>query len=456
MAAGSAAHAIARQRRFSDKPISRFRHQSAIALNLVHPINDEDIRIFRPPRTSKNYWFGVKVQFSAICDGNGVFDWMIVLLEFGLRNFCSFREGATISFKLDANCPTSISRGKDIGNLLGIKGANASGKTQILKAFSFLANFCTSSFKADPDAEIPISSFFGNAEPSEFFAEFKVNDITYTYELSCTDKEVVTEIIYQKKAKKVKVLERKLNEVTFTTHQFQKLKGVKLRKNASIVSTARQYELIELGPIYHFFDIVISNVGFSGLRERPFDIRTVSKFLQGNTSALDFVQTFISECDVGISSIQIAKSTGADNKDEFFPIFLHKFNDAEQPITRHEESSGTKELFRILPLYKAVLVNGGVLVLDEFDVHLHPHILPKLLNLFLDDTTNPNNAQLLFTTHDSEIFDLLGRYRVYLTNKRQNESFAFRLDEIPGEILRNDRPILPAYQDGKIGGVPRI
>jgi hypothetical protein len=43
-----------------------------------------------------------------------------------------------------------------------------------------------------------------------------------------------------------------------------------------------------------------------------------------------------------------------------------------------------------------------------------------------------------------------------LVNKEDNESFAYRLDEIPGDILRNDRPILPAYNDGKIGGIPKL
>jgi hypothetical protein len=76
--------------------------------------------------------------------------------------------------------------------------------------------------------------------------------------------------------------------------------------------------------------------------------------------------------------------------------------------------------------------------------------------LFLDPETNPNNAQLLFTTHDSEILNGLGRYRTYLVNKVDNECFAYRLDEIPGDILRNDRPILPAYNEGKIGGIPKL
>ncbi|PTT56329.1 abortive infection protein, partial [Aeromonas sp. HMWF014] len=70
--------------------------------------------------------------------------------------------------------------------------------------------------------------------------------------------------------------------------------------------------------------------------------------------------------------------------------------------------------------------------------------------------TNTNQSQIIFTTHNSEIIDFLGRYRTYIVEKTENESFAYRLDEISGDILRNDRPILPIYNSGKIGGVPKL
>jgi hypothetical protein len=69
------------------------------------------------------------------------------------------------------------------------------------------------------------------------------------------------------------------------------------------------------------------------------------------------------------------------------------------------------------------------------------------------DPKQTRSRQLLFTTHNTEIMDILGRYRTYLVQKVDNESFAYRLDEVPGDILRNDRPISPAYNDGKIGAL---
>jgi len=379
-----------------------------------------------------------------------------VLQEFGFRNFFSFKDGVSISLKLDANCSSYIATSSGFATVIGIKGANASGKTQLLKAFTFLADFCSKSFASDPKESLLFSPFFDSKEPSEFYVDFSVSDVIYRYELVCTESAVVSEIIYQKKIKTIKIFERKGNEIVFTTKKFAPLKLMKLRNNASIISTANQYQLTELKQAYDFFSHVFTNVGYGGLRENKVDIKTVSKYLHGNSDALNFVSKFIAECDTGIDAIKIQKTKREAGGDEFFPIFSHKNERSVHAVTQVTESSGTKALYRDLPMYRIVLKNGGVMVIDEFDIHLHPHILPKLLGLFLDPESNPRNAQLIFSTHDSKVLDFLGRYRVYLVNKRENESFAFRLDEIPGDILRNDRSILPAYDDGKIGGVPRI
>jgi AAA15 family ATPase/GTPase len=379
-----------------------------------------------------------------------------VLLEFGLKNFFCFKEGVSISFKLGANCPPQISQGRNFTTVLCVKGANGSGKTQILKGLSFLANFCYNSFSREPDSLISISPFFDSNQPCEFYIEFSINDIIFYYELIITDKEVLRETIYKTKSKKTKIIERINNEITNKTKALSHLHALKLRKNASIISTAHQYELDGLNEIYDFFKKILSNVNYGGLRETPIDISTISKILKDDEETFDFVKSFIKSCDVGISDIKILSSDDPEGNPRFFPIFWHEVGGEEKPVTVYTESSGTKALYRDLASYRLTLKRGGVLVLDEFDVHLHPHILPKLIDLFLSPEANKNNGQLIFSTHNSEILDHLGRYRTYLVNKVENESFAYRLDEIPGDILRNDRSIIPAYNNGNIGGIPNL
>lgn len=381
-----------------------------------------------------------------------------MLLEFGLKNFYCFNEGVSISFKLDANCPPSIAMGRNFNTVLGLKGANASGKTHVLKGLAFLCHFCTDSFSSKPDDLIAVDPFYENDSPSELYAEFLVDDINYLYELSITRGEIKREVIYRKKGAKgrtVKIIERVGNALK-VGKEFSQLLAIKLRKNASIISTAHQYEFDALEDIYQGFSLVISNVSYAGLNEVPHKIGTVSEFLKSSKTALKFVTDFISKCDTGISDITIIEVKDEKGEKRFAPIFVHKVGKKTFPVTQYTESSGTKALFRNLPSYHVVLKTGGILIIDEFDIHLHPHILPKLIQLFLDPKINKKNAQMIFSTHDAEVLNLLGRYRTYLVNKEDNESFAYRLDEIPGDVLRNDRPILPAYNEGKIGGIPKI
>lgn len=381
-----------------------------------------------------------------------------MLLEFGCRNFFSFREGLTVSFRLDANCPSDISNGLQYAPVICVKGANASGKTQVLKAISFLSNFCTKSFDSDVDDAISVSPFFDSEEPCEFFADFNYHGTEYRYELIATDQEVKSEILYKKKQRQSKVFERIGNEFTYTPKSVAPLKSMTLRKNASVISTAHQYDLKikEVRDVYFFFKLIFSNVNFTGLRERPRDIFWVTDYLKKNPKIFDFVKEFIKECDTGISDIQIFEVTDNDNKKKFAPAFLHRHGDEDHVVVSMTESSGTKTLYRDLTSYHLALEYGGMVVADELDINLHPFLLRKIVELFLNEETNPHGAQLIFSTHNSEIMDQLGRYRVYMVNKDNNESFAYRLDDFPGDVVRNGRAISPAYKDGKIGGVPRL
>lgn len=380
-----------------------------------------------------------------------------MILAFGFENFFSFKEEATFSLRLDPKCPEDISKGRDFTRVLGINGANGSGKTQALKALSFLSKFCVSSFNNAPDGKLAFSSFFDNEQPSKFFIEFRYKNVEYRYELVSTDTMVLRETFYRTAKKRTKILERSDSGLTYRTEALKNLDAIKIRKNASIVSTAHQYEMPELEAIYEFFMLIDTNVGFSGFKYNHDDISQVSKFLYDSRdkSILPFIVNFIRECDTGIIDIKIFKSKDERGDDSYFPYFMHKSDGEARIVTAYTESSGTKALFQTLASYYMVLKLGGVLVVDEFGINLHPFILPKLMALFENDEMNKNNAQLILATHDTYLLDLLGRYRVYLVAKEENESFAYRLDEIPGDVLRNDRPVRPVYISGRIGGVPR-
>jgi AAA15 family ATPase/GTPase len=379
-----------------------------------------------------------------------------MILEYGAKNFFCFKEWISVSFKLSANCPEYVSKGKSVSKILCVKGANAAGKTNALKVLAFLREFVVNSFNYKPDEEIKIESFFNNDDPIEFYVEFFQDDKVFRYELVLNKAGVISEVVYKKQKRSIKSIERKNDKITARTSEYKELDVIKLRRNASLISTANQYEIGKIGPIYNFFKSIIPNVTYGGLSEKMIDVGQASRLYHQFPDHFLFAKDIIKKCDLGIKDIVIHSKKEEDGTEIFFPIFYYGVDGSEKLLTFYSQSSGTKSLYLQLGFYKAVLDVGGLLVFDEFDIDLHPHILPVLLDTFTDDHINVNDAQIIFTTHNSEILDFLGKYRTILVNKDENQCYGYRLDEIPGDIIRNDRPLSPLYNAGKIGGVPKI
>jgi AAA15 family ATPase/GTPase len=393
-----------------------------------------------------------------------------MIKKFGFKNFSSFKEGAEISFEYDGNTPKCVSNGELIGTVLGIKGANGSGKTNVLKALSFLYCFVTKRMatkqknKDDEDEiNLPINSYYSSKDPIEFYIEFINNGILYYYELDVNKNGIVRELIVKNKneesSKDVVFLEREGNEITSRLSDYDEITKVNLKADQSLISLSSDFnfnnEMLDLKNVSEEFKWLIFNVGSKGLvienNSRITDIRAT--FYKSNPDALSFAKSIIIAGDDGISDIKILTTKNSAGEDIDYPVFIHDVKGKDHPLVYADESMGTKTLFNNLFKYWSVLKRGGILIFDEFDIHLHSMILPEIIDLFTTPDTNPKRAQLIVTAHNTEIIDSLGRYRTILVNKENNESYCYRLDSI--SMLRNDRQISPFYQKGKIGGVPK-
>ncbi len=381
-----------------------------------------------------------------------------MIRKFGVRNFYCFKEGIEINFEFDGHVPDAVKKGQDVTLILGIKGANGSGKTNIIKALSFLSDFCCNSADSDLDSEALFEPFAQSKESTEFYIEFESNGSKYFYELELTKENIVKEELYRKKSRKIPILKRVLNDINFSIQELAEIETIKLRKNASIISLLKKYnfnsEMIDLNNIHDFFYYIMTNVNKEGYDDFKFNLQLLSERYSSNNKLFEFVKNIVIAADEGIKDIEIREITNEKGKVVHFPVFWHKMNGQDFSLTFNEESSGTKRLFEKMVMYWLTLDKGGVIAIDEFDIHLHALVLPKILNLFLNDELNPNKAQFIFTAHNTEIIDCLGKYRTILVNKEDNESYCYRLDEITGSMIRNDRQITPLYLDGKIGGIP--
>ena len=375
-----------------------------------------------------------------------------MLLEFGARNFYSFDEGFEASLRLGEDCPQAISRGPEAATVVCVKGANASGKTNVLRTLVFIRDFCCHSFLRKPEEPIPTAPHFSESPVSDFYIVLSRHGKEYRYELSASPERVETEELFMDGKPLVR---RKGCKFTFLASQFKGLKTVKLRKNASFISTAHQYEVKAIQGIYGQLSLIESWVEEAAKRQplNPFEI---SRSYHADKDSFEFTKRLVAKCDLGSSDIEITRTKGDAGNEAYTAIFLHETDKGMRKLGYDAQSSGTRALFELLYLYYKTLRTGGIRVVDEFDISLHPHILRVLVGLFDDPKSNPKKAQLLFTTHDSAIMETLGKHRTLMVVKEDNASFVYRLDEIPGDILAGGSSISGLYEAGRIGGVPRI
>lgn len=385
-----------------------------------------------------------------------------MILSFGAKNFWSFKDGFDISFELNSKVPKDISMGRSTSSVIGVKGANSSGKTQILKALDFFNYLGHRTFIANRES-LYVESFFDNDDPIELYIEFETRAIRYTYEIELTNKEILRETIYKKKSRKTPIIERIKNKITKRTAEYSELDLISLKSHASLINTVPNFKLENIGSdidnIYDFFENIIGNVGARGALSDAeiYCYKEASRYYHDIPEALEFTNRILNKCDPIITRIEILDRTNEKGDREFFPIFYcDDIQYKKNWLTIYDLSDGTQALFKRLTQYWNVLRAGGVLVMDEFDTHLHPELLPILVDLFTDRNTNKNDAQFIFTSHNLEIIDHLGKYRTVLVDKVNGESYCYRLDEIPSEVIRNDRPISNLYREGKLGGVPKL
>ncbi len=387
-----------------------------------------------------------------------------MIKRLGFSNFYSFKEYSELSFEFDNNVPKEISKGLPYGTVLGIKGGNGSGKTNIIRAIAFFFAFCMDKpyvyTRKKDNRELLCKNFFANNEITEFDIEFIVDDLTYTYELEIKNSKILKEKIIRNKKRDVTVIERFANGKIKCIKEYNELTKIKLRDDQSIISIVDKFNfnvnMTDLKILNNQFTNLIANVSSEGYYEFDVNVDGISKAFKESEELFNFVKDIIKSADSGIQDITIRERLDESGNTVYFPLFIHNNNGQEYSMTLKDESSGTKALYKKVALYFVTLEEGGFLALDEFDIHLHANLLPLIVNLFLDLNINKKHAQFIFTAHNTEIIDTLGRYRTILVNKEDNESYCYRLDEIQGGILRNGRPISPIYKEGKIGGVPNI
>ncbi len=173
--------------------------------------------------------------------------------------------------------------------------------------------------------------------------------------------------------------------------------------------------------------------------------------------------SFSNEIGLGIKKFSFGKFTlknSPNPEDEIKKNMLHclhSSNSGDFDLPIHEESNGTQKSYSILSEdVLPILRTGGVVVIDEFEEGLHPYVAKKIISLFESKKNNPNNAQLILSTHQHLLLNDRTKTQIFITEKNHVtlESEIYRLDDV--EDVRNDENYFHKYMAGAYGGTPNI
>lgn len=360
--------------------------------------------------------------------------------------------------------------GTRLSKILAVIGPNASGKTNLLKPLSFLSWLIPQSFTASkPDDEIPVlSHFFVDHADSEFEIDFEVRGQHYRYSLVVNPERVVHEALYLKTSKFFSFIFRREWSESNSSYDirqqnfgFTVREAEKVRSNASLISTAAQYNVPCAQELVNYFLTFYTNVGDGG--RFHFTLREMfetSEYFHRRPALHTQMSDILSNLDLGLAEVIIEtnyyvdKETGNTIKTKF-PYGIHRYGKQEQTLSMGFESSGTQTTFFLLKKILPALKHGGVVIIDEMEADLHPDVVTTLLDLFIDPERNPHNAQIIFTCHVHEVLNNLQKDQILLTEKDPDGfSEAWRLGDMKG--IRRDDNLYAKYRAGAYGAVPNL
>ena len=415
-----------------------------------------------------------------------------VLLSFRARNVRSFRDDLELSMLATAVSENDVRRSVpwreggmpiDVLPVVAIYGANASGKTNVLRAMHDMRTLVLQSFRQAPTAAMSHVPFRLDPrfvkKPSRFEIEIVLEGVRHQYGFEFDRERVIEEWAYRFPHGRAALLfERQGDDVEFGPAERTKSRAVRelMRPNALFLSTAAHANHPILMKLYAWFsrNLVLAEAGSRASRQA-----LTLKILEEDNG--EFVLDLLRAADLGITGArkyeldeeirerlrQAARILAGEEEAEGQPIeplvedlmlLEHRGAAGDVEFGPHDESLGTLVWFGLVGPVIDALKRGAVLLADELDASLHPGLVAQLVRLFQDEATNPNRAQLIVNTHDITLLGdttadrMLGRDQIWFAEK--DNDGATRLFPLTDLGPRKDEAIAKRYLAGRYGATP--
>lgn len=379
-----------------------------------------------------------------------------MVLEIRLSNMFSFRDEVTLDLQA-AKIQTKKARELE-GNLFSVDGeqmlksvalfgANASGKSNVIKAIRACVNMVRSSHNYNVDTWFAISPFkfedYAN-KPSSFYIRFLLNGVEYEYSFSFMHDEIITETLYYyPNGRKSLVFSRDESRGTEKKDIYEFKTVIKrpfdvadnTSKKTLYISRASQMDREIAQKIFLFFcnDIVLD-------------------YQVANIDSLD--NLFKERKEQMLEVLRTADSDIIDFKIQNNAITtFHRTNPSVAFDFETEESEGTKTLFRMMVRMIGIIHEGKMLLVDEIDNSLHTQLVEFVIGMF----NHSDHAQLIYTTHNTHLLntDFQRRDQVYFVNKREDgSSDLYSLFDF--KDFRDTLDMEKAYLQGRFDAIPSI
>jgi len=412
-----------------------------------------------------------------------------MLIQFKFKNFKSFRDDTILDLsatKVTEHPHHVVTLGKEkILKTAAIYGANASGKTNVCHALDYMSYYVKKSFSfgGEKDTEKPrtypkslpfLLDITSKDMPSLFEVYFTLNKYDgkiYNYGFSVDDKGVFEEWLNYKAEtgrKYFPILYRiRGSETEFPKipKEYRDNLKVSLQDETLIVSLGAKLKVPILESINNWFDELLF-LDF-GSPDQNFRLsRHMPPGFAKDPEVRKEVAAYLSTFDHGIVDFNVEEVPSSEaNRSPIYSIdAVHRVNGSDETvkIPLAQESAGTQKMFALYDPLQKVLNSGGVFFVDELYARLHPLLVQDFIITFLDAKTNPNNAQLIFTTHDTWQLsnDLLRRDEIWFAAKDENgASSMYSLVDFKGENaakIRKDENYGKNYLLGKYGAIPEL
>jgi AAA15 family ATPase/GTPase len=418
-----------------------------------------------------------------------------MIIEFSVKNFRSIKELQTISFAssglkspkeysyIDTENITKIETNK-IFKTIGIYGANASGKSNILKALDSFIKVVTNEPSSLSNMEKLCDPFLfqSDCESSESFFQIVlyVNNQKFRYGFTVKknteskpedsskpySSEIITnEWLIGKKERNIgELFTRTGRDVKNYLPISQAIPAIPYEHSLFISHVAAYDNNNDCQTIRAYLrNMVTSNIDSDNHEKfRWLSVNFISNLLK-EESKEDFLKLF-STFNLNYEDIELEKEPELNkvypqDKITFHKKFSSSKNDFKDVILNlyKNESSGTQKLFDIAGLLlRAFRLNApAIIILDEIDSNFHPALLIRLVKLFNTPLINKSNSQLLFTSHDTNLMSpsIMRRDQFYFTEKNEdNSTRLYSLSDLKG--IRNDADFAKQYLAGYYGALP--